>query len=351
MADEEVCVLNTRTSWKIGLNDSLLFSKQETIGDVVDNFDYRRLYSAEGKTVLVDGVSESVIIQDHSNPLNEERTDKKIHVSMSSQIRRGSYVDYNGDKWLVTSGIDNVDDAYKSARIDVCNYTLNFLDSKGQPTSRPCIVENYTKYNSGTKTSGNEVTMELGSTQFYVKLPFDAETALLDRTYSDGVNRRLLLDFGTQEPRAYNITLPDRVTFNGLIALTLTEGLRSENDNIELMIADYHRFVPTPVEPEESNIAEILYSGSPVLYVGSGFKKFTATFKDEDGNTLSLTPSWNIIVDNSSLLQYVETETIENYIRIKVTNSLLLGTSIKLELEDADKTASSFIILEVTSLG
>ena len=68
------------------------YSKDETIADVVDNFNIRRYYSAEGKSVTIDGTEVQVIIQQHSNPIHQSDVDKKILIPMDTTVYTGSYV-------------------------------------------------------------------------------------------------------------------------------------------------------------------------------------------------------------------------------------------------------------------
>ena len=343
--------MNTHASWTIDPNSSadIYCTKEETIASVIENFNIRRLYSAEGVAVTIDGVSENVLIQDHSNPLNENKSDKKIHVPMESVLTTGSYVIYNYETWLAISRVDIVDNAYKSAQIIKCNYNLHFLSSLLQPLSRHCLV---TRTRSGTDVNGNPVQIELGDGILSLTLPYDSETSLLDRTYPDGGNQRLLVDFGSTTPRAYNVTDADRLSKIGCVILTLEECERSVNDSVQNMIADYDRYeaIPSEVIPETGKCT-ITFNGEPEIRVGLAAKKFIGKFYDSNGDLLEVTPVWNLVIPNTALLDKIITVIADDYITIKVTDRTLIGTPIRLELTDATESVSNFITLNIKSIG
>ena len=271
---------------------------------------------------------------------------KKIFARPSETFSLGDVVDCYGIKWLITEIDANTQIRY-GGKMDRCNYNLSFLDSTGQPTSRPCIVESSAV---GVTTTGTTNQMTLGDGQLSIKLSFDTETSLFDKTYPDGKNQRLLLDYGTSNPKAYEIINADRVSFPGLVVLVVKECLRSEDDNVELMIGGYYsRVITTPVV---TGVCEISYLGDPVLKLGQGLKSFQAIFRDNLGNVLpSAVAVWNISLTNPALLPFIISETSGNTIKLKVVDKQMIGVPIRLELKDVDETMSSFVLLEVVPLG
>ncbi len=289
--------------------------------------------------------SNGLVIIDTLNPY------VKNFVALSDNtVLAGMVKDYRSSKYLITA-VDIDNEVNMRGTMERCNYELKFLNSFNHPTSRWCCVENATKYNSGAKPAGTVAKIELGSSQYLVKLSYDEETALLDRVYPDGNDRRLLLDFGTSVPNAYRVTQTDRVSYPGLVVLTLTEDTRSGNDNLSLMIADYYsRVAPSPVQPTYP-LCKIVYSYEPVLEVGKGYKKFQAVFYDTEGNVENLDPVWTVTASDSLLLEYVLTQSDEDYILIKVTSNLLVGKSVTLTLKNQAETLTTSINLEVCALG
>ena len=133
--------MNTRQEW---LNNtdytSQFYSAEETINEVKENFDIRRYYSAEGADVIIDGIECRALVQYFTNPLNQAKYDRKLHVTMDININTGSIVDYDGYKWLVIGSIDDIQ-AYKTAGMVKCNNTLNlYINSILHQI--PCIVSN-----------------------------------------------------------------------------------------------------------------------------------------------------------------------------------------------------------------
>jgi len=120
-------------------SDSNYSSKEEIVSDVKENFDIRRYYGAEGKSVIIDDVTTQVIIQSHLNPLNEGKYDKKIHMPIDAIVNTGSIVEWEGNKWIIVSNIDDIQ-AYKTASMIKSNNTLQFYDSSSTLHSIPCII-------------------------------------------------------------------------------------------------------------------------------------------------------------------------------------------------------------------
>ena len=264
----------------------------------------------------------------------------------------GCLIYWANNYWLVDS-MDSDDEVYADGKLKQCNYVLNFLNASGIAVSKNCYIENYTKYNAGVKTTGNQTQMELGVTQYFIKLPLDTDTQCLDRLYSDGSEQRIIIDKYTSSPKTYKITLADRVSYPGIIALTVSECQGSVDDNLELLIADYYSRVASDSQsstPSSGGSCIIIYSGDPILKYGQGYKTFAAKFLDSSGSEVTNTSLWELTMTNSALLTYVNTQFDGNDIKIKVTDDSLIGSTIKLKLSDTGSTVSSSIDIEVRSL-
>jgi len=131
--------MNTRQEW---LNNtdytSQFYSAEETINEVKENFDIRRYYSAEGADVIVDGIECRALVQYFTNPLNQAKYDRKLHIPMETNISTGSIIDYDGYKWLVTGSIDDIQ-AYKTACMVKSNNTLT-IHKNNTLYQIPCII-------------------------------------------------------------------------------------------------------------------------------------------------------------------------------------------------------------------
>jgi|GEM_PF-3535410 len=291
------------------------------------------------KSVIINNNPCDLLIDSTENPDVKKYSD--IYDVIESA---GTIIEWMNEHWIVDT-IDSDSELYKKGKLLRCNYQLKFIDTNGRVTSRYCYIESI-KRSIGVETAGRNVPMTMGNWVYSIKLPFDVDTALLDRTKSDGKNRRLLIDYGTNEPKAYEVTFADRITSPGIIIIYVNECQRSDKDNVELMVADYY----TDIKPEASgNDCEISYIGSPTLVYGQGYKKFTAIFKDENGDIISnIAPVWAFHdVDES----YLDVVTADNYIKIKVLSDKLIGKSFTLSLSNEEGTKNTSIVLEVENIG
>ena len=343
--------MNLRNEWNTessSLSD-VYYDKEETIQSVKDNFDFRRYYSAEGKSILIDKTyTEQVLVQQHTNPLNEDKTDRKIHVPMDTKLKYGSYVTYENSLWLVFSQLKNVDDAYKSAQIRQCNYTLNFQNGTTTILEEPCIVLSQSDSLSGEDT-GNIITIP--STQRVVYIQYNINTAKL----AEG--KRLYIDQLSSKPKIYKITNIDRITkmngSNGLWKLVCDEDqTQNANDHSDLLIADYIATDPTqPNIPSQSGSCKITFKGNPEIKYGSNSKTFTAVFLDTSGNVLTANiPVWTLDLPSDCIGKISISTQTDNYIIIKVENdSSLLNKTFTVNLTDTKNTCYASQVVKVVS--
>jgi hypothetical protein len=221
--------MNQRIEW-INLSSKIsgsFYPKEETVSNVQENFDYRRFNTPEGYTVTIDGSIEQVLIQNYTNPMNEEREDRKIHCSTSSVIKRGSIVEgYNNGTWIVLTDIDT-NQAYLSAKITRCNHDLKWIDNEGHIQETCAIITNQTLYSLGTDV---EKFMVEPDSKLSVTISNNEHTRKIQRD-----NKFIVDGYG------WIVTNVDRVGRSGLIMLLLgSSSINPENDNMELEIADYY---------------------------------------------------------------------------------------------------------------
>lgn len=176
-------------------------------------------------------------------------------------------------KWWICTHQQNIHDMFWNGVIERCNHLLKWKDSDGKIIERHCRAEDATKYTLGV--TEQNFNMLLPDTRRSVLIPFDEDTAKL----LDG--KRLLIDKKVPEPKSYEITNVDRVTKmygdNGIIILTCGSSQSSENDNVDLMIADYYA-------PTNKYTLEILNLPSPfMIKLNEEFNlKFIATKNGEN---------------------------------------------------------------------
>ena len=193
--------IDVRREW---IDDSSnYYSKEDTISDVKENFDIRRYYSAEGKSVIIDNITTQVIIQSHSNPLNEGKYDKKIHMPIETVVNTGSIVEWENNKWIIVSNIDNIQ-AYKTASMIKCNNTFTFYDSTSTLHTIPCIISKGLISLDEQKiisTLDSEIAVQISNTSITRQIP-------MNNTFKIGL-------------RNYTITDINDITIPGLLLLKM----------------------------------------------------------------------------------------------------------------------------------
>ena len=175
--------INVRKGW---IDTSGYSSKEEIISDVKENFDIRRYYSTEGKSVIIDNTATQVIIQSHLNPLNEGKYDKKIHMPIETIVNTGSIVEWEGNKWIIVSNVDNLQ-AYKTASMIKSNNTLQFYDSTSTLHSIPCIISKGSISLDEQKiisTLDSEIAIQISNTSITRQIPMNYVFKIGMRNYT-----------------------------------------------------------------------------------------------------------------------------------------------------------------------
>lgn len=340
--------MKTHSNWSNNSSgvSNLYYTKEETINSVKSNFDYRRFYSAEGCASTVDGIEVQGILQDHGNPLNADRTDKKFHVPIDTDINLGSLVVIDNQNWLVVSDIKNVDGAYLSTQIVKCNYNLKFQDALGVIITLPAIFEQ----KSNTVQEGKMLDVVDGVGQ--IKIQFDS-------LYSDilTTNTRLMIDSrlpNVSNPNCYRIVKSVLNSYDGgttgLLSITVeSDSYNSEKDDKSLGVCDKFTVV------QSSGSASITYDKTCELKQGStAYKVFTGSFYDSQSHVLDLTPIWNIsssITGAESLFTTI-VDSATKTIKIKAldTDINLIGSTLTLNLTESTGTYSASLVIGVISL-
>ena len=354
-------ILNFHYNW-VDKNSSVLsqnnfYTKQEMTDNVKEHYNFRRFYSNEGESVVIDGqFTEQVLIQDHSNPLNENKTDRKIHLPMDTHAVSGSKVLWKNVMWLIVSTLKDVGDAYKSAQIQQCNYILPFQNNTSDILQEPCIVET------------NKITDGVDENKI-LTLPNDIRTVKIqynDNTKKLCEDKRIFLDMIRDKPRVYSITNIDTVTGmdgeHGLWILTCkADGSYSDtNDDKDLRICNYilpstPTPSPTPTTSGSSFVAHNngnLYAPTDIcsLREGGSAMPINALFQDSSGNILTgLTPVWTlsdlkgITMSDITLVTPVSGYPLRCTMQIADKTSLI-GATFKLHLVDSGNTLTECVL-------
>lgn len=285
--------MNLRKEWSTSTSDDNYFTKDETLNDVKENFNIRRYYSNEGATVFINGIEEQVIIQDHSNPINQDKEDKQMLIPMESLAECGDYVIYRNETWLIISRINIVDDGYKTCQIYRCNWILKFQNEIGDILSYPCI-DSTTYSTIGTTESK---IIDTGNALHLIKIPCDEDTLNIR------LGKRFFVDKHKTKPIPYEVTNCNTTKYNygnkGVIELMLKQDVskKSPNDRVDLGICDY-------IDPKNPNSTSPSAINCKITSSRSNFNDkvklgityiFTSMFTDDNNNTLTnIIPNYSI---------------------------------------------------------
>ena len=186
------------------------------------------------KEVVIDDCTQQVAIMDTT-----DFDIKKIFSLPGESLPHGSIVEWSDAYWIITE-IDAHKEVYTEGRMRQCNYLLKWINDDGIVISKWSIVEDGTKYLIGERS---EAMMSIGDARIAITVGKDKDTNKLSR------GRRFLIDdLDSDDVLAYQITKPNKL-FNvyngkGVFRFILNEVNLTDDDNVELRIADYYNWKP-----------------------------------------------------------------------------------------------------------
>lgn len=213
-------------------------SRGETKRDSMLNRERRFLATKSGDNlsynhVLIDGEKNDVMIIATDN-LNE----KFIYAVSGGDIPCGSLVEWMGYFWLVTEK-DAATELYVRAKMVQCNYLLKWVESDGTILEQWCVIEDGTKYLTGTYQD-RDFFISRGDSRLGMTIAKNEHTERLKRGC-----RFLIDDANSDTMLAYELTKPFKLSgvYNevGVYKFVLQEVNTTANDNQELGIADYYK--------------------------------------------------------------------------------------------------------------
>lgn len=292
---------------------------------------------------LVNGVPQKLIVSKNKNVV----TEKMFWTYPGERVSLGDVVDCFNCKWLITE-IDPNDEICVKGKMEQCNreiswqnpHTLEII-SRWVTMSRPY----YSNLEENQQTT-------ISKRMYKIQIPYDEETALFDN------GKRFMLEVIDGEPKTYRITSVDistkryqmHGTLQGFIVLQVEQDQYNKlTDNADLMICDY---IDPNKDEEETNIkCKIEYTGTPELKIGGQAKKFTALFLNDNEESLSFTPIWEVnVLDDFK--KYVKVEQTGNnlFITISSKGNLLEGAYVNIVLKDETNTYSDTLSCKVVAL-
>ena len=194
--------------------------------------------SIDCESVTVNGTNAYLLIT-----RSTDETIKKVVSMPDESIYLGDVVSWLSTDWIIDS-IDADNRINSRGKMRRCNVVLKWIDENGDIHSHPGFCEDATKYSEGV--SGGKM-IQIGEFQLKIKIHLDANSAKINR------DKRFLIDASSylpqlevsgSHPSAYAVTRRNVLTGNhnghGYVELTLVECAYSENDNSDLMLADYY---------------------------------------------------------------------------------------------------------------
>lgn len=197
------------------------------------------------QTCLIDGVERNVAI------INSDNFDEKKIISLPDEdLRHGALVEWMDNKWLITERDVNTT-VYTKCTMLQCNHFLKWIDRNGNVCGQWANVSDGTKYLTG-EFEDKYLATTRGDTRLSVILSRTEDTLNLDRT-----SRFLIDDEDCHEHLAYILTKPLRMgnvyNGNGVFAFVMQEVETTEDDNFDLLVADYYKYYPRPNQSEDTD--------------------------------------------------------------------------------------------------
>lgn len=201
---------------------------------------------------LVDNPSYSECIVDGETRLcgimNTDNLDRKTIISMPNEdLRHGALVEWMDNKWLIVERDANTT-LYTKCVMQQCNYFLQWVDKDGNICGQWAYINDSTKYLTG-ELEDRHFIVTRGDTRLSVTIARTPDALRLDRT-----TRFIIDDPDCHEHLAYVLTKPLRMgqvfNGNGVFSFIMQEVETTDDDNLDLLIADYYKHFPRRADDE-----------------------------------------------------------------------------------------------------
>ena len=161
--------------------------------------------------------------------INNKYGDEKYVVTYNeTPIKIGSTFSCLENTWLVVEKEHNVIQDHQTFKAGTCTHILNFLNSKGDPCSSPCIIEDATKYSNGIYENKD---IKVGDTRQQLTIPDNKDTKDLyigKRILTDKIHAYEVSDIKPSSPKGLRMMILEQTEIHHGI------------DNLDLLIADYY---------------------------------------------------------------------------------------------------------------
>ena len=271
-----------------------------------------------------------------------------------SDIKVGSYVQIENELgepewWLIVHLDDRMQ--FRQFSILKCTWVYKWVGYKdGKRSIYQClgVPRSQNSYNSGEWL---DYTFQIVENQSIAIMPTNSDT------HTIGYETRMIISSeGRYPPIVWDVSKIHPAINGAITRFTMTqEQFDPSRDDAELMIADYWERTITPELPkiEETvvvNNLELVYSGTPTVRAGGGYKKFA--LKRYDGDQLidvDGTITWSINFASGDIDKLHTTITEENAYKVKCDDDYsLVGKTFEIIAES--EYGSKSITVEVISL-
>lgn len=187
-------------------------------------------------SVLIDGTERNVSI------INSDNLNEKTMCSLPGEdFICGGLVEWADNRWLIVEKDAN-NEVYTKVKLLQCNFLLKWVDDQDIIHEQWCVIEDGTKYLTGEYEDRNFVVTR-GDSRIAMTIAKNEHTVKFGRE-----NRFLIDDPDSFEKNAYLLTKPLKVgkTYNGqgIYSFVLQEVVSTDDDDMELGIADYYKHFP-----------------------------------------------------------------------------------------------------------
>ena len=249
--------------------------------------------------------------------------------------------------WLIVHLDDRTQ--FRQFSILKCTWTYKWVSGvSGKRVVHQCLgaPRKQNSYNSGVWLDYYTQTVE-NQEVFWLPTNDDTRTIIYDTKF-------LKSSEGRYPPLRWTITKIEDTAVEGISMFTLAQDqFDSAKDNVELMIANYYDSYVEPeiLESEEVptiSSLEIVYSGSPAVRAGGGYKKFTLK-EHIDGKLVDITDvKWSIDFFDGDL-DKLEQSVKDNVLKVKCLPFYdLVGKTFTITANS--KHSSKSLVVEVISL-
>ena len=267
-------------------------------------------------------------------------------------IRVGAYVQIMNEMdepewWLIVHFDDRTQ--FRQFSILKCTWTYKWVSRvSGKRVVHQCLgaPRKQNSYNSGVWLDYYTQTVE-NQEVFWLPTNDDTRTIVYDTKF-------LKSSEGRYPPLRWTTTKIEDTAIKGISMFTLAQDqFDPAKDNVELMIANYYDSYVEPevLEVEETPTVsdlEIVYSGTPAVRAGGGYKKFTLKERIDDKLIDTTDVKWSIDFPDGDL-DKLEQSINDNVFKVKCLPFYdLVGKTFTIIAES--KHSSKSLIVEVISI-